>query len=137
MRTKRELMSKPNRPQRGQAERPNKQPPQHPVDPGVAARERGAFAGAEVAPPTATSEPGRPQLPRGPPPFGAYCIPEFCCAHSLSESFFHKLMTEDRGPKVMRIGRRTLVSIEAAGAWRARQEAAAENHEQRSSPPAT
>ena len=60
----------------------------HPVDPCVAARERGAFAGAQPAPRTATAEPGRPQLPRGPPPFGAYSIPEFCRAHSIRESFF-------------------------------------------------
>ena len=130
MPTKRELMSstaEPKLPPRGQAERSRKQPPPPPqrfVDRRVAARERGALKDSERTPVTTTAEPGYPQLPRG-PPFGAYSIPEFCRAHSISESFYFQLQTEDRGPAVMRIGRRTLISVEAAQAWRAQQEAAA------------
>lgn len=51
-------------------------------------------------------------------------IPEFCAGHgNISKSFFHKLVNEGRGPRLMKIGRRTLISAEAAAAWRAQMEA--------------
>jgi len=57
----------------------------------------------------------------------AYSIPEFCRVHGgISEAFFHKLVSEGRGPKLMKVGARTLISVEAAAAWRAQQEAATE-----------
>lgn len=48
----------------------------------------------------------------------ASSVPEFCRAHRISPSFFYKLQREKRGPRLMRIGGRTLVSAEAAADWR-------------------
>lgn len=51
-------------------------------------------------------------------------IAEFCFEHgNISKSFFHKLVNEGKGPRLMKIGRRTLISAEAAAAWRAQMEA--------------
>ena len=64
---------------------------------------------------------------RGPPPVprAAYSIPEFCEAYRFSTDFFGKMQREKWGPKTMRVGRRVLISIEAAEAWRLEREAAA------------
>lgn len=54
-------------------------------------------------------------------------IADFCAGHgNISRSFFHKLVNEGRGPRLMKIGRRTLISIEAAAEWRAKMEAQTE-----------
>jgi predicted DNA-binding transcriptional regulator AlpA len=53
----------------------------------------------------------------------AFSIPEFCAAHSISRALFYLLLREGRAPAVMKVGRRTLISIEAAAAWRRRMEA--------------
>jgi hypothetical protein len=54
---------------------------------------------------------------------GAYSISDFCRAHGrMSESFFHKLAAEGRGPKLMKVGKRTMISTEAAAAWRRARE---------------
>ena len=73
----------------------------------------------------------RPQARAPPASLGAdiraYSIPEFCRVHGgISEAFFHKLVSEGRGPKLMKVGTRTLISVEASAAWRAQQEAATE-----------
>lgn len=53
----------------------------------------------------------------------SYTIPAFCADHgNISKSFFHKLVNEGNGPRLMKIGRRTLISAEAAADWRARME---------------
>ena len=62
-----------------------------------------------------------------PPDPDAYSIEQFCLAHGISESFFYKLQTLGLGPRVMKIGGRTLISREAAAAWRAEREAATAN----------
>jgi hypothetical protein len=54
----------------------------------------------------------------------ALSIPEFCLRNSISTALFFKLAREGRGPRVMRAGRRTLVTKEAAAAWRRTLEAA-------------
>jgi hypothetical protein len=54
----------------------------------------------------------------------AFGIVEFCERHSLSTSYFFKLLREHRAPRCMRIGRRTLISKEAAAAWRREMEEA-------------
>jgi hypothetical protein len=54
----------------------------------------------------------------------AFTIEEFCRAHRLSPSMFHKLRTQGEGPRVMKVGTRTMVSKEAAADWRAEREAA-------------
>lgn len=53
-----------------------------------------------------------------------FTIAEFCAEHGMiSRSFFHKLVNMGKGPRLMKIGRRTLISAEAASAWRAQMEA--------------
>jgi hypothetical protein len=48
----------------------------------------------------------------------AYSIPAFCRRNAISESFYHKLKAQGLGPATMRIGRRVLISAEAAAQWR-------------------
>jgi hypothetical protein len=58
-------------------------------------------------------------------PPGAFSIATFCKAHNISVSLFHKLQGLGLGPKIMRIGRRVLISAESAAQWRRDREAAA------------
>jgi hypothetical protein len=52
-----------------------------------------------------------------------YTILEFCQAHgNISKSFFHKLVNDGRGPRVMKLGHRTLITEEAAAEWRTKME---------------
>ena len=51
-----------------------------------------------------------------------YTVPDFCAAHSISRALFYLLMRDGRAPAVMKVGRRTLVSAEAAATWRKRME---------------
>lgn len=52
----------------------------------------------------------------------AYSILQFCSAHSISRALFYLLLKDGRAPDVMKVGRRTLISTEAAAAWRKRME---------------
>lgn len=52
-----------------------------------------------------------------------YSIPGFIADHHISRAFFYKLVNEGKGPRLMKIGRRTLISAEAAADWRAQMEA--------------
>jgi hypothetical protein len=58
-------------------------------------------------------------------PTGAYSIVEFCRAHRVSRAFFYVLLKRGDAPKVMTVGRRRLVSDEAAKDWRQRMEGTA------------
>ena len=51
-----------------------------------------------------------------------FSVAEFCHAHGISRGTFYKLFGEGRGPKAVKIGRRTLISNEAAEEWRRRME---------------
>jgi excisionase family DNA binding protein len=51
-----------------------------------------------------------------------FSVAEFCRAHGISRGTFYKLLAEGRGPIAVKIGRRTLISAEAAEAWRRRME---------------
>lgn len=53
----------------------------------------------------------------------ALSVQEFCRAHRISRALFYVLMRNGRAPRLMRIGRRTLISAEAAAAWRRQMEA--------------
>jgi hypothetical protein len=55
-------------------------------------------------------------------PIDAMSIREFCRRHSISTDYFFKLQRERRGPRVMRVGGRTLISTDAAAKWRHAQE---------------
>lgn len=49
-------------------------------------------------------------------------VPGFCAANRISRALFYKLLNDGDGPRVMKVGRRTLVSPEAAAEWRQRME---------------
>jgi predicted DNA-binding transcriptional regulator AlpA len=53
----------------------------------------------------------------------ALSVDEFCHAHGLCRASFYNLLKNGTGPATMKVGGRTLVSIEAAAAWRRRMEA--------------
>lgn len=50
------------------------------------------------------------------PPF--FDIRTFCDAHQLSRAFLYQLWSAGKGPQRTKIGRRTLISREAAREWR-------------------
>jgi len=47
----------------------------------------------------------------------AYSVPAFCKAVGISPRKFYALQQTGDGPKVTRIGRRTLIRVEAARRW--------------------
>ncbi|TLU71262.1 hypothetical protein [Lichenicoccus roseus] len=59
----------------------------------------------------------------------AQTVDEFCQSHRISRATFYNLLKVGRGPAVMKVGSRTLVSDEAATAWRRRMEATSVAHE--------
>ena len=52
----------------------------------------------------------------------AFTVTEFCERHRISRAHLYDLIREGRGPRVMRPGRRTLISREAASDWRREME---------------
>jgi|SRR6516225_2186514 len=60
---------------------------------------------------------------RGPPL--AMSIRVFCALHGISEDMFYKMKRDGWGPATMKVGSRTLISVEAATAWRKERENAA------------
>ena len=48
----------------------------------------------------------------------AYSVPEFCEAHGISRSLLYVAIAEGWGPPIMKVGRRTLISVEGAAIWR-------------------
>lgn len=48
----------------------------------------------------------------------AYSIPQFCSAHCISRALFYLLLKDGKAPAIMKLGRRTLISVEAAREWR-------------------
>ena len=61
----------------------------------------------------------------------AFSIPEFCRRHGISRAHFYNLSKSGGAPTVMRVGRRTLISAEAAAEWRRRMEDAARDAQAR------
>jgi predicted DNA-binding transcriptional regulator AlpA len=57
---------------------------------------------------------------------GAVSIDAFCKAHSISRATFYNLMKRGKAPKTLVVGRRRLVSDEAAVEWRRSMEQFAE-----------
>lgn len=64
----------------------------------------------------------------------AYSIDAFCKAHDISRAFFYELGEAGLGPRLMKLGRRVLISQEAAADWRREIEerTAAQAHQQTS-----
>ena len=48
----------------------------------------------------------------------AFTIPEFVRLHRISRAHFYALVRQGKGPRLMRLGTRRLVSAEAAADWR-------------------
>jgi predicted DNA-binding transcriptional regulator AlpA len=57
----------------------------------------------------------------------ALSVRQFCDAFGLSEAMFYKIKKQGLGPREMKVGARTLISLEAASAWRIERENAATN----------
>jgi len=51
-----------------------------------------------------------------------YTVDQFCEAHGISHVTFYKLLQNGNAPKTFKIGRRRLITREAATAWRAEME---------------
>ena len=51
-------------------------------------------------------------------PAAALSVDEFCQAHRISRGTFYGLLRSGCGPQIMRVGKRTLVAVEAAERWR-------------------
>lgn len=56
----------------------------------------------------------------------AFSVAEFCDAHGFTKVLFYKLLKDGRGPRIMKVGHRTLISTEAAADWRRAMEEGAE-----------
>jgi hypothetical protein len=54
----------------------------------------------------------------------AYSIEQFCDAHGISTDLYFKMQRQGLGPKTMRVGSRTLISVESAAEWRRARELA-------------
>lgn len=52
----------------------------------------------------------------------ALSVSEFCAQHRISKGSFYNLLKAGLGPVIMKVGARTLVSAEAAEAWRRKME---------------
>jgi hydrogenase maturation factor len=46
-------------------------------------------------------------------------IPEFCASENISESTYRNMRKAGVGPKELRVGRRVIITVEAAAEWRA------------------
>jgi hypothetical protein len=97
--------------------------PTRPTDPATVAAAAGKFTPTPKS--TSVPKPAREQLmPRGPPPpRAAFTIPEFCEAHRFSQAKYYEMKREGWGPAEMSVGRRRLISYEAAERWRRAREA--------------
>jgi len=52
----------------------------------------------------------------------AYSVKDFCKAVGISPRMFYSLHQRSAGPKITRIGRRTLITVSAAEEWLASNE---------------
>jgi hypothetical protein len=53
---------------------------------------------------------------------GAYSVYGFCLAHGLSRRKLYYMLEAGDGPRIMKCGTRTLISVEAAQRWRRARE---------------
>ena len=54
----------------------------------------------------------------------AFTVSQFCGSHNVSRTYFYELLKQGKGPRLMRVGRRFLISAEAAADWRKAMEVA-------------
>jgi hypothetical protein len=88
--------------------------------------QRPAYTPKSERPPSGAWK-GQPQQARAPPDdsdagVSAMSIARFCRRNDLSEPLYYKLQVNGLGPKTMRVGARTLISIEAERRWRQERE---------------
>lgn len=57
------------------------------------------------------------------PETDVFSINEFCRRHGICRATFYNLLKAGRGPALMRVGSRVLISREAAEQWRRKMEA--------------
>ena len=53
----------------------------------------------------------------------AFSVAQFCDSHDISRGTFYQLLKEGGAPRIFKVGRRTLISREAAADWRRAREA--------------
>ena len=59
-----------------------------------------------------------------------FTVAEFCFAHGdISRSFFYKLVNQGIGPRLLKVGKRTLITAESAAEWRVEMEKRTFNNE--------
>ena len=75
---------------------------------------------------SAKSDSDQPKKDDEPPPSPrlALSILEFCAAFGISDDFYYKLKRQSQGPREMKVGKRTLISLAAADEWRIERERA-------------
>lgn len=56
----------------------------------------------------------------------ALSVADFCALHSITKPTFYEMIKRGLGPRIMKVGTRTLISIEAAAEWRRQMEQGAE-----------
>jgi predicted DNA-binding transcriptional regulator AlpA len=47
-----------------------------------------------------------------------YSVKDFCAAHGITKVTLYKLLKEGIGPRIMKVGTRTLISLESAAEWK-------------------
>lgn len=52
----------------------------------------------------------------------AYTVAQFCADHNISRTHFYQLVKDGKGPRLMKLGRRVLISAESAADWRREME---------------
>lgn len=50
----------------------------------------------------------------------AFSVPEFCFAHNICRATLFNLLKAGAGPKLLKVGRRSLITADAAREWRER-----------------
>lgn len=51
----------------------------------------------------------------------------FCESNKIGRAFFYQLQKSGNGPRIMKVGRRTLITPEAVAEWRKKMEAGSEH----------
>lgn len=53
----------------------------------------------------------------------SYDVDGFCRAHHIARSHFYSMLQQGNGPRIIKLGRRTIISGEEAARWRRRMQA--------------
>lgn len=59
----------------------------------------------------------------------AFSVAAFCADHGIGRTHFYELLRQGKAPRLMKLGRRVLISAEAAADWRRAMEAATDQKE--------